>query len=79
MYLSSIFDNTTFELLSSIIYFIRSSGKSGSIGKYAAPDFKVPKIAIIISNERLNIKATISFDFMPFSILKKFAILFALY
>ena len=50
------------------IKFIRSSGYSGSIGKYAPPALSIPIIPIIISNERSTIIPTILSALTPFSL-----------
>ncbi|MNP66116.1 hypothetical protein D3C76_1617780 [compost metagenome] len=40
------------------MYAIRSSGYAGSIGKYAPPAFRIPRIPTIISTERSAIIPT---------------------
>ena len=49
--------------------FIRSSGYSGSIGKYAAPHFSIDNSPTTISIERFSIIPITSFSFIPFDIM----------
>ncbi|MNI27136.1 hypothetical protein D3C81_1149990 [compost metagenome] len=52
---TTIFAPTSFK-----IEIILSSGLAGSSGRYAQPAFIIPRIAMILSSERSNRKATIS-------------------